>query len=143
MNIKLIIIGAILAISASVANAEGPEYEKGKGLTHAVSCIPPTTRAANAEGIEVPLTNDELAYGTVYLYKSGGLFNSETLLDTKQTNIFCNWDLPVDNYPSGQMHLFATVTDNDNRTSEVSINGAPFFSFVILMPPNAPIMVTQ
>lgn len=142
MKIKLIITSFLLA-SSFAAFAIGPEYEKGKGLTHAVSCTPPTLRAPNAEGVQLPLTNDELDYGTVYLYEGGDLFTQGTLLDTQQTNIFCNWDLPVDNYPSGQMHLFATVTDTEARTSEVSIQGAPFYSFVILMPPNAPIMTTQ
>lgn len=138
---KLLLMLGLLAGSFA-ASAAGPEYEKGKGLTHAVSCTPPTTRAPNADGVQVPLTNDELANATVYLYQGGDLFTLGTLLDTQTTNIFCNWDLPVDNYPSGQMHVFATVTDTDGRTSEVSPEGGPFMSFVILMPPGAPTMIT-
>lgn len=133
-----------LAFASTQVLALGPEYNKGEGLVHSTACTPPTTRAENAEGIKIPITQAELDYATVYLYQGGNIFTKGTLLtDPVKTNIFCNWDINIDDYPSGQKFVFATVTDLQGRTSEVSLQGGPFSSVLPLMPPDAPIMITQ
>jgi hypothetical protein len=143
MKIKLIILTGLITISTSVM-AIGPEYNKGEGLQHHTSCIPPTTRAENAEGVQIPITQAELDKGTVYLYQGGNIFTAGVLIGGPvDTDIFCNHDWNIDDYQSGQKFVFATVTDTDGRTSEVSVEGGPFSSVLPLMPPNAPIMTIQ
>jgi hypothetical protein len=122
--------------------AEGPEYEKGQGLVHNTSCTPPTTRAPNADGEQLPITEAELDHADVTLYSGGDLFTAATLVEGPvQTDIFCNHSWSVDNYPADQYYVFATITDTEGRESEISLKGGPFSSFVTVMPPAAPVMV--
>ena len=133
------LFAVLLMILPLLAVAEGPDYEKGTGVTHGTSCTPPTHRAANVEGVAVPLTNEELDFASVSLYTGGDLFNAGTLVaGPVKTDIFCANNWRIDAYPTGQYYVFATITDTGGRTSEISVEGGPFSSSLPLMAPGAP-----
>ena len=136
--IAIIILIGVFALTTAVM-AEGPEYIKGQGSIHNTTCTPPTSRAPNADGVQVPLDLSELDHATVSLYAGGDLFTSGTLIDGPiDTDINCTHLWIIDDYPAGQKYVFATATDTDNRTSEVSVEGGPFSSLLPLMPPAPP-----
>lgn len=135
-------LAALLSFAYMQAKAEGPEYNKGENLTHTTTCTPPTFREVNADGVALPIAESDLSHATVSLYSGGDLFAAGTLVDGPyDTDIFCNYDWVIDNYPANQYYVFATETDTGGLTSKVSVEGGPFFSVLPIMPPAPPVMV--
>ncbi len=140
---KSIVITLLLALFVTMlmssVRAEVPVYVKGQGEVHNTSCTPPTHRAVNADGVQVEITEAELANGTLYLYRGGDIFTTGILVvGDIVTDIRCNHAWQIDALPADEYYVFATVTDTDGRTSEVSLEGGPFSSLLPLMPPAAP-----
>lgn len=136
--IRLLVAAAII-LGVGSAFAVGPDYEKGNGLSHTTSCTPPLTRAPNAEGVQVPITEAELDHADVSLYFGGDLFTAGTLVSGPiQTDIRCGHSWAIDTLQTGQHYVFATITDTDGRESEISLEGGPFSLSLPIMPPSAP-----
>ena len=133
MKIKLAI--ALLVLSTP-ALAIGPVLEKVPGATKTVSCDPPTSRAPNSEGVQVPLTIDELDYSTVIVTNE-----DTTITTTANADVFCGRVLKLDEMAVGQYKIVATETDKDGRTSALS---DPYYFLLIptVQPPNAPTGIT-
>jgi hypothetical protein len=135
MKIKLI-IATILFAASTTAMAVGPVLEQIPGSTKTISCDPPTTRAPNSEGVQVPITIEELDFSTITVINE-----DTTIAETATADVFCGRVLKLDEMSPGQYKIVATVTDTDNRESALS---DPYYFLLIptVQPPNAPTGIT-
>ena len=144
-NLIYLVLGFMLSFAAFMAFAEGDEYMLGTGATHLVECDPPTTRE-EVDGVQAPIEIADLDFNTLTLHSE--TFNGPVLF-TIQTDIYCGGavgvGISVDDFPAGQYHIRATVTDKglDEQgplTSRLSDTASPFLSKAPNMKPTAPII---
>ena len=123
---------AMLMALSTTAFAVGDVYEKGTTTPKTLTCTPPTTRAANEAGEELPITGTITSVITTKNVTTG-------ITETSNADANCTTVYDIDSLSVGQYEVTAQAVE-DNIFERASISSETLYFLVQpqTMPPNAP-----